>query len=187
MGESGIKGSGFESVVADVKRLLAEGRIGADGLPPEDRVLLEEQVLPSSWYPLSSYARFAELLLACEGGGDVEYLVERGRRAAERLYQAGLYRQLEATIERWGERFGPLMETLGGAMFRETRWSVKRADDATSPTHIEVDVPADFPECARHTSQGFIEFLGCHAAGARVVATSRRQSPTKVVFDVELD
>lgn len=187
MHEAGIKGSGFESAVADVKRLLEEGRIGADALAPDDRVYLEEQILPSSWYPLASYARFVELLLDCEGGGDVEYLVERGRLAAERLYHAGLYRRLEATIDRWGERFGPLMETLGAAMFSPTRWSVKRKDDATSPTHIEVDVPADFPECARHSSQGFIEFLGCRAAGARVVATSRRESPTKLVFDVELD
>ena len=79
------------------------------------------------------------------------------------------------------------METLGAAMFSPTRWSVKREGDATRPTHIEVDVPPDFPECARYSSQGFIEFLGSRAAGARVVATSRRESPTKLVFDVELD
>ena len=180
-----IKGSGFESAVADVRRLLAEGRITreelAARLDEEDRRHLEGTIMPSLWYPLSTYDRLIRLLLEKEGAGDPGYLLERGRRAAERLYKAGLYRQLDATLERWGERFGVLMSSLGAAMFSDTRWQVGQVGE----THrVEVEVPAEFPECARLTSQGFIEYLGQRASGSPVRVASHRPLPTRVVYEV---
>lgn len=180
-----IKGSGFESAAADVLRLVAEGRITreelAARLDDEDRRHLEGTVMPSMWYPLSTYDRLIRLLLEKEGRGDPAYLLERGRRAAERLYKAGLYRQLEATLERWGERFGGLMGTLGAAMFQDTHWKVERLGEVH---RVEVEVPAEFPECARLTSQGFIEYFGERASGSPVRVASHRPLPTRVVYEV---
>jgi hypothetical protein len=184
-----IKGTGFESVVSDVNRLVAEGRISRQeleaNLTPEERAQLEERILPSSWYPLATYDKLISLLLEKEGHGDDQYLVERGRRAAERLYKAGLYRQLDATVERWGERFGSLMNTLGAAMYSETEWRVERSKDAESGRryHIEIEVPASFPECCRHTIAGFIEVLGGRAGGRPVNVRSQRVSPTRIVLE----
>lgn len=186
MAEPAIKGSGFESAVGDLQRLLEEGRLDREELEARlekrDLALLEEKVLPSLWYPLSSYERMCAVLLDVEGHGDVEYLVERGRRAADRLYRAGLYRQLDATVERWGERLGPLLSSLGEAMFRDTRWTVEVAPGGEH-FHVEVTVPPRFPECARHSSTGFMEFLGSHAAGFPAVVRSSRPAPDRMVFE----
>lgn len=181
-----IKGSGFESAVQDVKRLVADGVITPaeleERLTQADRNYLAAPVMPSLWYPLDSYERIVGLLLDKEGRGDPEYLVDRGRRAAERLTKAGVYSQLDATIERWGESFGKVMATLGGALFSGTEWSISRVEDAGSRYRIDVKIPAGFPECARLTSQGFIESLGTHARGARIRVDSHRPSATRMSF-----
>lgn len=190
MPEAAIKGSAFESAVSDLLALLESGRVTRAELEklltPADLECLDERVLPSSWYPLCTYERLLDVLVAREAGGDREaYLRERGRKAAQRLYEAGLYTQLEATLERWGERFGGLMSTLGAAIFRDTRWSLERTEDPGvehSRYRITVEVPAEFPECARHTAQGFIELLGSRSAGEPIRVHSERPSKTRLVF-----
>jgi hypothetical protein len=113
--------------------------------------------------------------------------VRRGRRAAERLYKAGLYRQIDAALDDCGEAFGPLMESLGLALFQDTHWTVEHVGLARNQAHfqIEVLVPEDFPECARWSSQGFIEYLGGRAQGgeAGVRCTSSRPEPTRMLFE----
>jgi hypothetical protein len=191
MAAGSIKGSGFESVVADVVRLLEERRFTRAQLnrrlAPSDLTYLDSTIMPSLWYPLDTYARLVAVLVSEEGNGDAGYVVGRGRRAAERLYKAGLYRQLDATLDRWGETFGPLMESLGVAMFQGTHWTVEhRGDDPGDASfHIEVLIPEEFPECARLSSQGFIEYLGGRARGgdAAVRCTSSRPEPTRMVFE----
>jgi hypothetical protein len=184
-----IKGTGFESAVTDVQRLVSEGRISRAeveaNLSADERALLETRVLPSSWYSLATYDKLMQLLLEKEGGGDLAYFVERGRRAADRLCKAGLYRQLEATLARWGENFGPLMSTLGSAMFSDTEWKVeRRADAGQSSHHIEVKIPAGFPDSARYAAAGFIEYLGARASGSSVAVRTSRPSAVRMHFEV---
>src|SRR5262245_53084124 len=94
-----IKGSAFLSVVEDLKGLVASGRIRRPELEirlrASDLRILDDKVLPGLWYPLDTYRRLTEILLEIEGGGKPEYVVRRGARAAERLFAAGLYLQLE--------------------------------------------------------------------------------------------
>src|SRR5688572_1766603 len=94
-----IKGSAFEAVVLDVGRLLQSGKIpreeAATRLEAEDLRLLEDKILPALWYPLASYRRMSELLWEFDGGRDPAYLMGRGARAAERLFDAGLYQQMQ--------------------------------------------------------------------------------------------
>jgi hypothetical protein len=191
MAVGSVKGSVLESVVADVVRLLEEGRLSRAELnrrlPRDDVAFLDSTIMPSLWYPLDAYARLVDVLVREDGGDAVDYLVRRGRRTAERLYKAGLYRQLDATLEHWGETFGALMETLGVAMFHGTHWTVTHVGEGAKDGsfHIEVMVPENFPECARWSSQGFIEYLGGRAQGgeAAVRCTSTRPEPTLLVFD----
>ena len=51
-----------------------------------------------------------------------------------------------------------------------------------------VAVKPGFPECARLTSQGFIEFLGSRARGdgRAVPVASSRPSPTRLIFDTRV-
>lgn len=185
MSEPSIKGSGFESAAADILRLVEEGRLSREELEArlqaKDLPYLDEKVMPSSWYPLDTYDRLVQILLELEGGGDVEYLVQRGRAAAERLIQAGLYQQLDATLERWGDKFGRIMSTLGSTMFSDTVWSVEKMGSEDEYV-VEVTVPGSFPDSARYSSQGFIEQLGSRAAKYDIEVTSARSGPTRVSF-----
>lgn len=183
--DGAVKGSAISSVVEDVQRLITEGRLAAEivdaALEKADLALLDPaaKILPSIWYPLDSYGRLTELLFHHEGNREIEYLVERGRRAAERLRAAGLYAQLSVDRARWGERIGEVMILLGPQIYRGTVWQIRFADFRFV---IEVDVPASFPDVCRHQTQGFIEHAASHTRGDRVHMSSERASPTRIVF-----
>jgi hypothetical protein len=183
----GVKGTAIASVIEDVQRLVADGRLTRDELEArlerDDLALLEEKLLPSSWYSLESYGRLSKLLFEVEGRGSIGYLVERGRRAAERLRAAGLYAQLAVDRERWGERVGQMMMPLGPSIYRDTIWRFEQTRVAGAVYFtIEVDVPAHFPDLCRFQTQGFIEHAARHAAGESVDVSSERAAPTRLVF-----
>jgi hypothetical protein len=182
----GVKGTAIESVVADVNRLVEKRRITREELEvrlePEDLELLEQKLLPSAWYSLGTYGRMTQLLFEIEGRGKLEYLLERGRRAAERIRGAGLYAQLAAARERWGDSLGSMMVTLGPAIYRDTEWAFRLLADGAGRFEIEISVPESFPDVCRHTTQGFIEHAATHASGRPVRISSERVSPTRIVF-----
>jgi len=183
----GVKGTAIESVVADVNRVVESGGISrADlelRLEAEDLELLDQKLLPSAWYSLGSYGRLMQILFETEGRRRIEYLVERGRRAAERIRNAGLYAQLSADRDRWGDRLGAMMVTIGPAMYRDTEWSFRLlAGGGSSRFEIEISVPDSFPDVCRHATQGFIEFTAIHASGQNVRVSSERVGPTRIVI-----
>ena len=183
----GVKGTAIESVVGDVNRLVESDRISRErlevSLEAEDLELLEQKLLPSVWYSLGAYGRMTQLLYEVEGRGRLEYLYERGRRAAERIRGAGLYAQLTAARDRWGDSLGMMMVTLGPAIYRDTDWGFRLlAGGAGMRFEIEISVPEVFPDVCRHTTQGFIEHAASHASGQPVAITSERVSPTRIVF-----
>jgi hypothetical protein len=182
-----VKGSAIESVVADVQRLVAEGRLSRDVLDArlerEDLELLEHKIVPALWYPIGSYGRLMELLFEHEGRRSHEYLVERGRRAAERIRASGLYAQLKGDWSGWGQRIGHVLVSLGPAMYKDTRWRFEWLGETSAGGSflIELEVPAEFPDVCRWPTQGFIEQLArLRLEGIRV--SSDRPSPTRIVF-----
>jgi hypothetical protein len=193
VGVPSIKGTAFQSVVEDLQALVGAGRIARDELearlPAEDLRLLEEKVLPGLWYPLASYRRLTEVLLQVEGGGRPEYVVRRGARAAERLFAAGLYLQLErgdeigrekrARGEGWTEREGNLVSSLAGAIFNVSRWRFTVGSDAVH--RIEVSDAEELPEVSRLAAQGFVEYTATRLGGP-VRVTSQRLGRGRIVF-----
>jgi len=183
----GVKGTAIESVVADVNRLVDAGALSrADlevRLEADDLKLLDQKLLPSVWYSLGSYGRLTQLLFETEGRRRIEYLVERGRRAAERIRNAGLYAQFTADRDRWGDRLGTMMVTLGPAMYRDTEWKFQLlAGGGGMRFEIEISVPETFPDVCRHATQGFIEYTAIHAEGRNVRVSSERVGPTRIVI-----
>jgi hypothetical protein len=200
VGVPSIKGTAFQSVVEDLCALVAAGRIRgpelAARLAAEDLRILGEKVLPGSWYPLATYRRMTELLMEVEGGGRPEYVVRRGARAAERLFAAGLYLQLERGEEigankrkrgeGWSEREGNLVSSLAGAIFNTSRWRFK-VDPSEPATHrIEVSEAEDLPEVSRLAAQGFIEYTATRLSGSPIRVTSERSGPSRIVFTLRL-
>lgn len=187
MSKSAIKGSAFESVVADVNRLVDQGVVSRDEVEAQltagDLRILESKVQPALWYPLDAMGRMMELLLRREGRGDLEYLIERGRRAAQRLIDSGVYSQLSANEATLGDRVGRVMVTLGPGMYRDTAWEYAREDHGSGRGfRITVDVPEDFPDLCRYPTLGCIEFLAQRSTDESFRVTSRRESRDRMSF-----
>ena len=98
MSHPSIKGSVFSSAVEAVERLIREGLVSREKIEAKlgEEVLshLDESIQPALWYPIESYRVLTEFLVEVEGGGRMEYMFERGERAAKRLFDQGLYEQL---------------------------------------------------------------------------------------------
>ena len=196
MATPSIKGTAFESVALDLSKLIESGRISREAvearLEAEDLVLLDDKVLPGLWYPLASYRRMTELLWEVEGRGDPAYLMARGARAAERLFEAGLYQQMQrgeelgvAKRERgeaWSEFDGNLMTTLASAIFNVSRWRYRKHPEDPDVNRIEVTSAAELPEISRFAAQGFVEYMASRMTGATVVVTSERPTQDRIVF-----
>jgi hypothetical protein len=191
-----IKGSAFQSVIDDLQALVAAGRLSRDALEARlavtDLQLLDSKVAAGLWYPLDTYARLSELLLEVEGRGDRAYLVRRGARAAERLFAAGLYLQLQRgeelgaekrnRNEGWTAREGNLMASLAGAIFSVSRWRFEVDPLDPRVQRIQVSEAAALPEVSRLAAQGFVEYTATRLTGAPIAVTSERPTRDRIVF-----
>lgn len=179
-----IKGSAFGTVVADVKQLIESGRIGpedlAEQLSEKDRGFLDAIVVAVGWFPIATYGRLLELLAIEEGGDDpVGYLRERGARAAEQLLSS-TYESYATEPGSWGPRVGRAMVGIGGILYNFTSWSFEAIDEQT--LKIESRDAVDFPDVARYTAEGFLQWFANHAANQSMRVESTRPSPDRIVF-----
>jgi len=191
--EPSIKGSALSSVVEDVRALRDSGRISADrleaSLEAADLALLETKIQPALWYPIQSYARLTRVLLDVAGRGDPQYVADRGARAAQRLWESGLYVQLQhgeekaAKARRTGgamtERDARMITTLSGAIFNFTRWTYRISE---SDSLIEVSEAADWPEVSMWAARGFLEYVVSRLRRSKTRVEAKRVAPDRVEF-----
>jgi len=176
MASGRIKGTAISQTVADVRRLVAEGRISkgelAERLEKDDRDLLEADVQPGLWYDNACHARLTELLRRVEGGGRDDYVVQRGADTADRLLESGLYQQLRLAESEEAATDDPaalrrslrLLVSLSGAMYDFGRWAVRPADEAL-PYVLCIDVheAEALTEMNRLSAEGFIRRIATPA------------------------
>jgi hypothetical protein len=184
-----IKGTAYLSAHADVNSLLARRALRRDelelALEAEDLRLLDEKVAPTAWYPIASYARLLALLCDKEAHGNVErYLVGRGEKAGERIAATGIYQQLDASAEALGLRAGRLVVTVAGLIYNFTSWCFEREGATLGHFSIRVDEATEFPEVARLTTQGFIQYAATRVVGRPLIARSERPLPSRILFHV---
>jgi hypothetical protein len=186
-----IKGTAYNSVHDDLHRMIDDGRISEDELGArlsrEELELFESKVLATKWYPIDTYRKLLALVAEKEAKCRIEeYLVERGWRAAERLKEAGIYRQLGADDgagKSWGARVANLVTKISGLLYNFTRWSVDEPENETV-LHVNVDEAKDFADECRYTAQGFVAFAATLMAGAPVKISSTRPTPDRIVYTV---
>lgn len=181
-----IKGSAFQSVAEDVRRLVDAGRVDPEELARElsdkDRGLLDAVVTPVSWLPMATYGRFLEILAREEGGDDpVAYLCARGSRAADRLL-TGAYGSFDAAPGTWGPRVGQTMIGIAKLLYNFTTWSFREVDEEVF--EIEASEARDLPDPARYTAQGFIRWFAERTSGGPVHVTSERPEPDRIVYRI---
>ncbi len=183
-----IKGTGFQSAVDDIQRLLDTRQLTREELEAQltldDLLILESKIGPATWVPIDTYRRVVDILISIEAHGDPEeYLFQRGWRAAERMHKAGLYSQFDASLEKWGMRVGKLIVTLGPVLWNFTEWTFELEPGLpVRGFRLIVRDAAELPECARFTSHGFIEYLARSAAGLTLRVTSERLPGGVIIF-----
>jgi hypothetical protein len=186
-----IKGTAYSSVADDLHGRLDDGRLSRDVLEAElsleELELFDSKVLATRWYPIDMYGKLLALLARNDAKvRPDEYLIDRGWRAAERLKEAGIYRQLgadETSTKSWGARVAQLVGGISGLLYNFTRWSV---EETTNPNafQIVVDDAKDFADECRWTAQGFVAYAATMMAGAPVKLTSTRPTPDRIVYSV---
>jgi hypothetical protein len=182
-----IKATGFQTAADDLQVHLDSGRLPRAELEarlePEDLRYLGKALAASTWVPIAAYRRVVELLIELEAEGQPElYLHKRGVRSAERLHKLGLYRQFEASVDSEGVRVGKIAVTMASVIYNFTRWTFETAGSAHGDFEIIVDEARDFPEVARFTTQGFIEYTSKVVARGDGRVRSGRPTPDRVVF-----
>jgi len=138
-------------------------------LRPIDIALLDQPVVPSSWYDVQVYGRLLELLRDLEGAGRNEYLRQRGARSAELLLDAGLYQQMEylnrtQAAQQQDPRgrflaFGRdlrLLSTMHGSLLNFGRQQVKEDLQHAGRWIMEYGDVAPYPEALCWTTDGFV-------------------------------
>ncbi len=199
MNTPSIKGLAFASIVADVKKLAEEGRIGEQELEArleaEDLRILAEEVQPGLWYPTACYGRLAAILSELEAGGRPRYFIERGARAAERLFAAGIYSQLTRVDQRAAELDGAGSLTrydiratlsLWNAMFNFTSWSYQPDPEDPLAFNCLVTGATALPEPLRLAAQGFLEYGFSRLAKSDVSVTMESRDEGQIIYHFEL-
>jgi hypothetical protein len=188
-----IKGSAMSSLVEDVRALRDSGRVSADRLEATleraDLALLDTKIQPALWYPIECYRRLTELLLDVAGRGDPQYIVDRGARAAQRLWESGLYVQFQhgeekaAKARRAGgvmsDRDARVITTLSSAIFNFTRWTYR---PGTPDAMIEVSEAAAWPEVSVWAGRGFLEYVVSRLRRVETAIDAVRVAPDRVEF-----
>lgn len=182
-----IKGSAFQSVIDDVKRLIDEDRLEpadlAGHLSDKDRGFLDVEVTPLGWFPIATYGRMLELLAREEGGNDPQgYLCARGARAADRML-SGIYESFVATPGTWGPRVGQTMMGIGKLLYNFTAWTFRPTEGESF--EIEVSDAREYPEPARYAAQGFLCCFAERASGRSMRVTSARPTPDRIIFRIQ--
>lgn len=187
MTAASIKGSAFQSVVEDVKRLIDDDRIEpgdlAEHLSDKDRGFLDVEVTPLGWFPIATYGRMLEVLAREEGGRDPQaYLTERGARAADRML-SGIYESFVATPGAWGSRVGQTMMGIGKLLYNFTFWTFRPVGGEVY--EIEVSDALEYPDAARYAAEGFLRRFAERASGRAMRVTSARPTPDRIVYRIQ--
>jgi hypothetical protein len=163
-----IKGAAIQSLFQDLLELEAQGELATATLEaelePDDLALLRAKLEIARWYPLTTYERCTRILCDHHGGDREAFLRERGRAAAKRLSESGLYPQLELadridTARRTERLVGDvrLMVTAFGSMLSSGKL-VAGSEDA-GRLRLEVQDAGHLPDALAHVIHGLVNFL----------------------------
>ncbi len=183
-----VKGSVFLIGVQGVKRLVADGRLSREEvefeLRAEDIGYLDEKILPASWYPVTSFDRFAAIAIDSLGDGDSAYLVEQGEAAAPAILASEAYQGVIGSIQagREGARSRLSMLTMVQLMLNFSRWQLDSESGGGQRFEVRVTDAGDLPESLRYAAQGFMQHLASVLAGGPCSVSSERLDQDTILF-----
>lgn len=182
-----IKGSAFQSVVDDLRRLADQGRLDLAelGLSDKDRAMLDEVITPVSWMPIATYDKLLRCLCDAEGGSDVVgYFRGRGARAAERLLN-GSYHGFRPESGSWGPRVAEAFLGVSRMLYNFSTFRLVSAEG--DMIEIRVEDAAAMPDTALEAACGFLGYFASVASGRDARVRNERIGADSIRIEVRTD
>jgi len=195
-GQKSVKGTLVLGAVVTVRRLRDRGRISSDQLAARLSApalsLIDEKIDLGRWYPLDAFCEILDTDWEVAGRRDPEYMREEGRRTADRLFESGIYQQLQFAerSERAQAadnliRRTKLITTITGSLFNFLTTDVRLNPDQRDALEIVYSNATGFSEALRYTTEGFMDQLN-KRQGSDKRWSSSRVRPDLVVFTLRL-
>jgi hypothetical protein len=187
------KGTIVMGAVVTVRRHRDHGRISAEELQqklsPASYALLDQRIDIASWYPVSAFAELVDVDWEYSGHRDPAYLERQGAMTADRLFDSGLYQQLEYA-ERSGkvetrkslERQSRLITTITASLYNFLESSVTVHAEALE---IAYDNARSFADSLAHTTVGFMNQINLRQ-GSKRTWKFERIGTDRAVFEMSL-
>ena len=194
--EPSVKGVLMLGVVVAVRRHRDQGRVPAPQL--EARLsgaaleMIDRKIDIGRWYPIGVFCELLDVDWDVGGRRNPDYARAEGTRAADRLFDGGIYQQL-AFAERAERvstrdqlvRRAKLITTITGTLYNFLTFEVRTDPERSDHLEILYGNAKAFSEALRHTTEGFMNQINTRQGSARCW-TSQRRRPDQVVFRMPL-
>jgi hypothetical protein len=151
--------------------------------------MLEEKVDIGRWYPIEVFGELLDLDWEVGGQRDPKYMREEGEKAAERLFQSGIYQQLSYAerVERVKAREAlirqaRLITTITGTLYNFLEFKVRLDGNELEVHYGNAEA---FSEALRFTTEGFMNQINRRQRSS-AQWLSKRVRPDLVVFSLPL-
>jgi hypothetical protein len=190
-----VKGALVVGAVVSIRRHRDGGRITPEQLEvrlsEEALELVDRKIDIGRWYPVRPFCELIDLDWELASGRDPEYARKAGSTSADRLFDRGIYHQLEyaeraervqtrADLVRQAKRITAITATLYNFLDFEVR-----VDERARCLEIHYRKAAPFAEILRYTTEGFMNQINRRQKSERRWS-SERLSPDAVVFRLPL-
>jgi len=190
-----LKGNLMLGVVVAVRRHRDQGRVAAAQLEArlggEALDLVDRKIDVGRWYPIEPFCELLDVDWEVGGQRDPEYARRGGAHSANRLFDGGIYQQLDFA-ERTGKatsrerllRQAKLITTITGALYNFLSFEVRFS---SGNDHLEIVYgnAALFSEALRYTTEGFMNQINVRQGSPRRWS-SQRTRPDEIVFRLPL-
>jgi hypothetical protein len=186
-----VKGSLVLGAAVTLRRHRDAGRVSADQLAarlgPEATELLDQKIDVGRWYPAQAFIELLETDWDLVGRRAPEHMREQGARAADRLFQSGIYQQLRYAEEadrvkstQQLARQAKLITTITGSLYSFLSFDVRMAASGEA-LEIVYGNATLFSEALRYSTEGFMNQIN-ERQGSAHRWTSERTAPDTIVF-----
>ena len=190
MAEPSAKGILVGGVVVNLNRFREAGRISGDELEarlsPAAQQLLDTKIDTATWYPIGSYREILDIVWEIDGQKRPDYMREKGLRWAKKIYDSGMYQQLQYSDQAPRIRSGGQAVQQGrliGSLIA-TFWNfvepIVDLDDSGA-LRLTLRNSAEFPDANRYTTEGFLNHIIERGSG-KGVCSSERLTVDEIVF-----
>ena len=182
--EPSAKGSLVLGSVVSVRRQRDRGRVSAEALAarlsPAALELIDSKIDVSRWYPMEEFCELLDADWDLGGRRDPDYMRGEGQRAAARLFDSGIYHQLDYAerLEKVQSREqlvrqSKLIATITGTLLNFLRLEVKIESDRLE-IHYRNAGPVS--EALRFTTEGFLNEINARQRSSRRWSSERPQA-----------